>query len=167
MNSTLGIVVPVCNAESTLRRQVQELLEILPDVADNFRVLIVDEASSDSTGEIAHELATTYPQVQVVRHSPVEGQSAVQLGLDHLDSDLVLVQNDAGPLLASQLHAALDRAIAARNPTYRPIDSHLMQRLVAWGQAVREASRAVPPRKGPSPESAAPAIRRARTPAAR
>ncbi|MBM4000220.1 MAG: glycosyltransferase [Planctomycetes bacterium] len=169
MNSTLGIVVPVRNAEATLRAQIQELLDILPDVASHFRVVIVDDASSDSTDEIAHELATTYPQVDAVRHDPSLGRSAAETGINRIGADLVYVQDQGRPFRIADLNAA----VAYRGepiPTPVPMDSHLMRRLIAWGRALERteaspggasASRAGSPVS--SPETPSRVVRRSRS----
>ena len=94
MNPSLSVILPVHNAQEKLARQVSDILDILPDLSSQFQVLIVDDASTDATEEIAHELARTYPQVQLVRHTDHGGTSAaVQTGFDSTSADVIYIQN--------------------------------------------------------------------------
>jgi hypothetical protein len=161
VNSSLGIVLPVCNAEAHLRRQVHNLLEVLPDVAARFEVMIVDDGSSDSTNDVARELATEYPQVRVLRHAQRQGaDAALQTAMRHLASDLVYVHNLDEPLRSSDLTRAVVQAPPAHPPT------SLMDRLLAWGEALENAQRGGPGVPAPLSASraageAGPALRRA------
>ena len=76
MNPSLSVILPVCNAEETLGRVVGRLLEMLPDLAGSFEILIVDDASTDQTAEIADHWRRTFPQVRVIRHGWSWGNSA-------------------------------------------------------------------------------------------
>jgi hypothetical protein len=161
VNSSLGIVLPVCNAEARLRRQVHNLLEVLPDVASRFEVMIVDDGSSDSTNDVAHELATEYPQVRVLRHAERQGtQAALQTAMPHLASDVVYVHNLDEPLRSSDLTRAVGQAPGTAEGSPR-----LMERLMAWGEALESAQRAfsavpAPLGVGHAATDARPALRR-------
>ncbi len=92
MNPSLSVILPVCNAGESLGRVVGRLLELLPDLAGSFEILIVDDASSDHTLEIADEWRLAYPQVRIVRHSWSWGTSAaVRTGRLAADGRQVIV----------------------------------------------------------------------------
>jgi dolichol-phosphate mannosyltransferase len=98
---SLSVILPVFNAEATLAAVALKLLEILPDLAGRFEILIVDDASTDQTAEIAHELRRTYPQVRVLRHGWQWGLAAALLtGRNNCQGDMVLVlhRHDASGL---------------------------------------------------------------------
>lgn len=76
MNPSLSVILPVCSAAESLERVVGRLLEMLPDLTGRFEILIVDDASTDNTPEIADELRRTYPQVRVIRHGWSWGTAA-------------------------------------------------------------------------------------------
>lgn len=131
---TVGIVLPVWNAANSLRRQVHDLLEVLPDLAGCFEVVIVDDGSSDETPEIGHELSVTYPQVRFARHQQQRGEeAAIQTGLARLTTHLVLVQRRGQPLaLAATRLPATAEALAN---TDRSARASLLRRLAAWARS--------------------------------
>ena len=67
MNPSLSVILPLYNAEATLARQVGQLLDVLPDLATRFEILVVDDGSTDHTDEIAHDLRQQYPQLKIAR----------------------------------------------------------------------------------------------------
>lgn len=94
VDPSLSVVLPVHNAEATLATHVAHLLDVLPDLARKFEVLIVDDGSTDHTVESADELARQYPQLRVVRHPARQGMSeVVRTSLAKASGELVYVQN--------------------------------------------------------------------------
>jgi hypothetical protein len=94
---TLSVVLSVHNAEKTLSRQVNRLLDMLPDLAQRFELLILDDGSTDHTEEVAHELAKDYPQLRVARHDQRRGSdAAVQTALDNTCGEILLLQDGKG-----------------------------------------------------------------------
>ncbi|MEE9602530.1 MAG: glycosyltransferase [Thermoguttaceae bacterium] len=69
MKPSLSIVLPVHNAESTLRHDVLCVLEVAEQLSDRLEVLIFDDGSTDQTIDVAEELAKCFPQVAVARRS--------------------------------------------------------------------------------------------------
>lgn len=101
---SLSVVLPVHNAESTLARQVAELLDVLPELTSSFEVLIVDDGSTDQTEESAQELAREYPQLRVIRHAQRRGiPEVVKTGMEETSGDVVFVHDEQLPLRPSDL----------------------------------------------------------------
>jgi glycosyltransferase involved in cell wall biosynthesis len=101
MNPSLSVILPVCNAGESLGPVVGRLVELLPDLAGSFEILIVDDASSDHTPEIADEWRRAYPQVRVVRHGWSWGTNAAVR---------------TGRLAASGRHTIIVAALAGFDP---------------------------------------------------
>lgn len=100
----LSIILPVHNAQSTLAAQVARVLETAPEITCRFEVLIVDDGSTDSTAEIAHDLAVEFPQVRLVRHSLPRGlQAAARTGVAHSRGEIAFVYEGRSTLRASDL----------------------------------------------------------------
>ena len=72
----LSCFFPAHNEAANLRGLVEEALATLPDLADAFEVVIVDDGSRDATPQIADELAATDSRVRVVHHSKNLGYGA-------------------------------------------------------------------------------------------
>lgn len=101
-NKSLTIVLPVHNGESGLRKSVGELLELASELTPDFGVLIVDDGSTDSTFEVAEELASRYPQVSVRRHRQCLGLGATTKFIRrHVKSDVVML-HDGVSTISSQ-----------------------------------------------------------------
>jgi glycosyltransferase involved in cell wall biosynthesis len=78
----LSFFFPARDEELNVEPMVTRALAILPTYADQVEVTIVDDGSSDRTGEIADALATADPRVKVVHHRPGRGYGgAVRAGL--------------------------------------------------------------------------------------
>ena len=104
VSKALTVVLPVHNAEATLSRDVNEVLEIAGELASNLRLFIVDDGSTDDTFDIATELATKLPQLRVVRHSQKQGLGpAIESLRNEVTGDFVLVHDGASPIDAAQI----------------------------------------------------------------
>jgi hypothetical protein len=76
LSSSLSLLLPVHNSQSTLHAAVQRVVEILPDLTNRFEVLITDDGSTDATCEVAYDLARDFPQIRVSRHARSIGWAA-------------------------------------------------------------------------------------------
>jgi glycosyltransferase involved in cell wall biosynthesis len=102
--SSLSLLLPVCNAQKGLESQVERVLDVLPELCEQFDVVIIDDGSTDETHEVASDLARRYPQVDVVRHSAPRGmEQAIATGRQRSSSDVVLVHASGGPLDSAAL----------------------------------------------------------------
>lgn len=152
---TLSIVLPVHNVERTLAEQVCHLLEMLPDLAERFELLIVDDGSTDHTREIAEDLAQQFPQLRLVRHPRRRGTAAaIQTGMDQTTGEFVMVQDIDDPISARDLRRLWemrhdeDLVIARAEPEAQPIDAGLISRLMNWGRGVERAANQRPATTG-------------------
>ena len=86
----LSVVVPVYNEVGTLREVVTKVLRI-PSLLE---IIIIDDCSTDGTGELARELAEAHPQVRVVRHERNVGKTAaLKTGFALTTGQVVIVQD--------------------------------------------------------------------------
>jgi glycosyltransferase involved in cell wall biosynthesis len=66
--SSLTVAVPAYNEAGSLRDVVTQLRARLPQVAQRYEILIINDGSRDRTGEIADQLAAEDPRIRVIHH---------------------------------------------------------------------------------------------------
>ena len=80
----LSIFFPAYNEEKNIEATVRKALDVARDIeeVEKFEIIIVDDGSTDKTGEIADRLASEIPEVRVVHHQPNRGYGgALKTGL--------------------------------------------------------------------------------------
>lgn len=122
----LSVVVPVYNEGTTLRSVVSKLLNV-PCLLE---IIIVDDCSSDGTGELARQLADLHPQVRVVRHTRNSGKTAALRTGFALTTGAIVIVQDADleydptdiygvirPILEGHAHAVFGSRFLVRRAT--------------------------------------------------
>ena len=122
MSDSLSIIVPVRNAEGTLKRQIERLLDMLPDLTPRFDIVIVDDASSDHTVELARDLACEYPQVRLIRHDePCGRERAIHTGRTWAQGKIVLAPESLTEVLSpTELRRQLSQHSPTISSTFKP-----------------------------------------------
>ena len=83
----VSIIVPVYNVENYLEKCVNSLLH---QTCRDIEILLIDDGSTDSSGDICDELQKKHPAVVRVFHNPNGGVSAARnTGLKHACGDYV------------------------------------------------------------------------------
>lgn len=86
----LSVVVPVYNEEATLSVVVRKLL-LVPHLLE---IIIVDDCSTDGTGQQARQLAEMDRRVRLVRHERNAGKTAaLRTGFALTTGEIVIVQD--------------------------------------------------------------------------
>jgi glycosyltransferase involved in cell wall biosynthesis len=67
LNEGLSVVVPVFNSEGSLTPLVERLVAVLPSVATEWEILLINDGSRDRSWEVVRELAARYPSVRGMR----------------------------------------------------------------------------------------------------
>jgi len=118
----LDIVIPVHNEQQTLVRSVETVREHLRTLPYESRVTIADNASTDATGLLAHQLAHRYADVSVLSLTQKGRGRALKQAwsrsdaevLVYMDVDLSTDLNALLPLVAPLLSGHSDLAIGSR-----------------------------------------------------
>ena len=118
----LDIVIPVYNEEIALVGSVETVRAQLKSLGYSYRVTIADNASTDATSLLAHQLAHRYPDVRVLSltrkgrgHALKEAWSRSEAAvLVYMDVDLSTDLNALLPLVAPLLSGHSDLAIGSR-----------------------------------------------------
>jgi len=90
MAPLLSIVIPAFNEEKTLARVIDKLTSINLEM----EILIVDDASTDSTPALIQALRRTHPNLRAIRHEKNGGKTAaLKTGLAETIGKIVLIQD--------------------------------------------------------------------------
>jgi dolichol-phosphate mannosyltransferase len=88
----LSVVIPAHNEAESIGATVTTLASTLTAERIPHEILVVDDASSDGTAAVVHEVSTRHPSVRCVRsHLPPGFGHAVRAGLDHYTGDAVAI----------------------------------------------------------------------------
>jgi len=88
---SLSVVIPAYNEEESVLSTTQRVFDALDGQFEDYELLLINDASTDRTGEIANQLAAEHPVVRVL-HNPVnlgQGASLVK-GFQHATKDLII-----------------------------------------------------------------------------
>lgn len=64
----VSIIIPAYNEEANIGKAVKESLKMLSRLSQKYEVLVVDDGSTDKTGEILDEFQTLNPHLRVIHH---------------------------------------------------------------------------------------------------
>jgi len=70
---SLSVFFPAYNEEENIESVVTKAIEVLRGLNFNYEIIIVNDGSTDKTGEIADRLAAEIPKVKIVHHRPNRG----------------------------------------------------------------------------------------------
>lgn len=72
----LSVFFPAYNEEGNIQATVIQAAEVLKSLNLNYEIIIVDDGSTDKTGEIADRLAAEIPEIKVIHHRLNRGYGA-------------------------------------------------------------------------------------------
>jgi glycosyltransferase involved in cell wall biosynthesis len=102
----LTVFFPAYNDGGTIASMVIRAIQAASALTSDFEVIVVNDGSSDSTAQVADELARIYPQVRVVHHLANRGYGgALQTGFASATKELIFytdgdAQYDPGEMAA-------------------------------------------------------------------
>jgi glycosyltransferase involved in cell wall biosynthesis len=72
----LSVFFPAYNDSGTIASMVVAAVKTAGRLTPDFEVLVIDDGSTDTTAEVADEMARLYPQVRVIHHARNRGYGA-------------------------------------------------------------------------------------------
>lgn len=106
----LSASFPAHNEEDNVGPMIEDLLAVLPEFADRFEVIAVDDGSRDRTFERASAIASRDPRVRVLRHEVNRGYgAAVWTGLQAGTMDFAFFTDGDRQFDIRQLGELVDR----------------------------------------------------------
>src|SRR2546423_8872321 len=116
MISSLSFVFPMYNEIGNLERTVREATEVGLRITPDLEIVLVDDASTDGSGELADRLTVETPHLRVVHHPTNRNLGgALKTGFAaasrqwvlYIDPDLPIRMEDALAALPLTGHAGL------------------------------------------------------------
>jgi glycosyltransferase involved in cell wall biosynthesis len=105
---SISLFFPAWNEEDYVERAVTRALDVLPRLTDDFEIIVVNDASTDRTQEIAEQLAARIPQLRVITHSTnLKLGGAMRTGLSASTKDIVVYSDIDLPWDLRELERAL------------------------------------------------------------
>jgi dolichol-phosphate mannosyltransferase len=138
----VDIVIPIYNEEEALPALHSKLQQIIASDDFQYRIIYVDDGSSDQTPRFLRELAAADVKVVVIELSRNFGhQAALTAGLDQAEGDYVITMDGDGqhppeliPELVRLAQAGYDIVLAQRmkgeNPRLKEFSSQQFYRLI-------------------------------------
>jgi polyisoprenyl-phosphate glycosyltransferase len=138
----LSVVVPCYNEEESLPQLVKVLGEVLPDVAESFEVILVDDGSRDRTLEMLREVHAADPRFRYLALSRNFGkESAMLAGLSQARGAAVAIMDgdlqhppqllaEMVPLLDQGYQQVVARRTRDQDPAVRTFLSRLYYRMI-------------------------------------
>jgi glycosyltransferase involved in cell wall biosynthesis len=105
----VSIFFPAFNEEGNIECSVQSAVSVLSELCSDYEVLVVNDASTDRTGEIADNLAKNCPKVRVIHH-PENRQlgGAMRTGFAEAKKEFIFYVDADNPVDLKDLGKALN-----------------------------------------------------------
>jgi len=96
-NHGISVFFPAFNDAGSIGTLVEAALEVLPNLTNDFEVIVVNDGSTDATADILNELARTNPLVRIIHHQRNLGYgAALQSGFRTARKDLIFYTDGDG-----------------------------------------------------------------------
>ena len=97
MAESISVFFPAFNDEGSIGGLVGDALAVLPTLADDYEVIVVNDGSTDRTAAVLDELARTEPRLRVVHHEVNRGYgAALRTGFASATKELVFYTDGDG-----------------------------------------------------------------------
>ena len=107
---TLSVIIPVYNGALSLPELVRQLSETLPQMAEQYELIFVEDNSRDHSWQVITELARQYAWVRGFRHMRNFGQhNALLYGVRHARYEIIVTMDDDLQHPPSEIVKLLDK----------------------------------------------------------
>lgn len=107
----LSILVPAYNEEETLQAALEELIRAARAACEDFEIVVVNDGSSDRTGEILDQLAAELPPVRALHHERNQGiGEGITTAAHHAHCTQAIICPVDSPLSTEQIRVFLQAA---------------------------------------------------------
>jgi glycosyltransferase involved in cell wall biosynthesis len=140
------IIVPCYNERHAIRETIDSLREIIGNSMP-YQLIIVDDGSTDGSGELLEEIAANDPGLVVLRHAKNRGYGgALKTGVRHASTEYIVITDADGTypneripeLVGLAIDGGLDMVVGARTAAdakyskLRSIPKFFLRRYASW-----------------------------------
>jgi glycosyltransferase involved in cell wall biosynthesis len=94
---SITVFFPVFNDQETIELLAEKALAVLPQLTDDYEVLLIDDGSTDASGSVADDLARTMKHVRVIHHPFNQGYgAALRTGFGNAAKELIFYTDGDG-----------------------------------------------------------------------
>ena len=133
---SITVAMPAYNEAENIEAMVEDVIQMMDPLADDYEVIVVDDGSHDGTAQVVKSLEQRYPQVRLVQHEVNRGYgAAVFSGLTNASKELVFFTDSDRQFDLQEIHKLLDLidqvdlVVGYRAPRRDPF----MRKLNGWG----------------------------------
>ena len=106
----ISIIIPVYNSQETLGELIQRLSRVLPDLSEEFEVILVNDGSRDRSWDAITQLAREYYWVRGINLMRNYGQhNALLCGVRAANFDVIVTMDDDLQHPPEEIHKLLDK----------------------------------------------------------
>lgn len=132
---SLSVVLPAYNEEDNIEKTFLDVISYLDKSVDEYEVIVVNDGSNDSTGDIVQKLSSSYTRIILVNHPQNWGYgAALKSGFEKASFDYVFLMDSDGQFDISELdrfYPLLDESTVVIGYRKNRADS-LIRSLNAW-----------------------------------
>ena len=107
MDNCVSIIVPVYNAEKTIRRCIDSALQ---QSEENIELLLIDDGSTDLSGQICDEYALIDSRITVFHQNNTGVSGARNKGLEYARGEYITFLDADDELFPDAIHVLKDKA---------------------------------------------------------
>jgi glycosyltransferase involved in cell wall biosynthesis len=101
---SITVFFPVFNDQETIEALAEKALALLPELTDDYEVLLIDDGSTDASSAVADELARNMKHLRVIHHAFNRGYgAALRTGFSNASKELIFYTDGDGQYDVSEL----------------------------------------------------------------
>lgn len=95
--ASISLFLPAFNDERTIGTLVEAAIGLLDSLTSDYEVIVINDASTDSTGQVLDQLASTSPRVRIIHHPRNLGYGgALRTGFSTATKELIFYTDGDG-----------------------------------------------------------------------
>lgn len=110
MVEELSVFFPAYNEEANIEETVTKAVAVLEKIAKRWEVIVINDGSTDRTGEIAEKLIAQEKRIRMITHTPNRGYGAtIKSGLYHSRYNLIAFTDADGQFDFAEITKFLEK----------------------------------------------------------